>query len=451
MFRRPGSSRIRLAGIAVAAGLLVGLLPGSAVAVSDPHTLVATLDGSNMPYPGGDPGGSGTFSLALDRALARACFVLDVSLSDPAGDPATAIDIHDSFSGDPGDVVLALASSVDGSGHASGCVAASVALINSMLATPNRFDVVVHTAGYPGGAVRGWIEYSYPTGELSVVTRVCPAAIQSVAQLTDETKASCLVVVLPADDVAKTVPAGYTVTGYGGTAVFDYRVSDGKNLDATIAAARRGGDGTCSDVTKSCNWNNDLPYHWDAGMGEISVTPTQLPAGMRFGTAEAADGQVPGGPMAVSIGAGNQVTVDATGKVAVSVFVYLFRTSGATYHALTPTRLLDTRSGNGLAGTFKAKVARTFQVTGRGLVPANAIGVTGNLTVTGQTAGGYLYLGPTATNTPASSTLNFPAGDNRANGLTVALGSGGKLSATYVAPAGNTTQVIFDVTGYFTP
>jgi hypothetical protein len=56
-----------------------------------------------------------------------------------------------------------------------------------------------------------------------------------------------------------------------------------------------------------------------------------------------------------------------------------------------------------------------------------------------------------AANNPTSSTLNFPVGDDRANAVTVALGSGGKLSVTYVGSvAGSSTQVIFDVTGYFT-
>jgi hypothetical protein len=76
--------------------------------------------------------------------------------------------------------------------------------------------------------------------------------------------------------------------------------------------------------------------------------------------------------------------------------------------------------------------------------------VTGNLTVTAQTSSGYLYLGPVAMNDPTSSTLNFPKGDDRANGVTVAIGTGGTLSITYVAPsAGPIAQVIFDVTGYF--
>jgi hypothetical protein len=55
-------------------------------------------------------------------------------------------------------------------------------------------------------------------------------------------------------------------------------------------------------------------------------------------------------------------------------------------------------------------------------------------------------------NDPTSSTLNFPKGDDRANGVTVAIGSGGTLSITYVgASAAANTHAIFDVTGYFVP
>jgi len=71
--------------------------------------------------------------------------------------------------------------------------------------------------------------------------------------------------------------------------------------------------------------------------------------------------------------------------------------------------------------------------------------------VTGQTGPGLLYIGPVAMNNPTSSTLNFPVGDNRANGVTVALGGNGTLSVTYASPTPGTTQAVFDVTGYFTP
>jgi hypothetical protein len=128
-------------------------------------------------------------------------------------------------------------------------------------------------------------------------------------------------------------------------------------------------------------------------------------------------------------------------------------TSGATFVPMTPTRVLDSRNGTGgLSGAFSSHVARTFGVSGHAGVPSSANAVTGNLTVTGQSSPGYLYIGPVAMNDPTSSTLNFPMSDDRANAVAVALGTGGTLSITYAAPtSGPTAHVIFDVTGYFTP
>ena len=39
----------------------------------------------------------------------------------------------------------------------------------------------------------------------------------------------------------------------------------------------------------------------------------------------------------------------------------------------------------------------------------------------------------------------------KGNGLTVALGSGGTLSATYMSNPGNRTDLVFDVSGYYAP
>jgi hypothetical protein len=140
-----------------------------------------------------------------------------------------------------------------------------------------------------------------------------------------------------------------------------------------------------------------------------------------------------------------QVIFDVTGY-------FLPNTSGSTYHAVTPARILDTRDGTGGLGILSSHVAQTFTAIGHGGVPSNATAVTGNLTVTQQTSLGFLSIGPLSQDNPSSSTLNFPARDDRANGVTVALGVGGTLSVTYAAPTGGpTAQAIFDVTGYFTP
>jgi hypothetical protein len=125
-------------------------------------------------------------------------------------------------------------------------------------------------------------------------------------------------------------------------------------------------------------------------------------------------------------------------------------TSGDTYHPLTPARLLDTRSKNGLSGKFTANKPRTFTVRGHGGVPSNAVAVTGNLTVTDATGGWAVYLGPTPLVKPIASTINFVKGQTRANSLTVPLSSSGTLSATFLASGKSTIDLVFDVTGFYT-
>ena len=85
-------------------------------------------------------------------------------------------------------------------------------------------------------------------------------------------------------------------------------------------------------------------------------------------------------------------------------------------------------------------------------MPADAVAVTGNVTITGQTRGGYVTLAPSLTSgvQPPVSTINFPVRDIRANGITVPLAPGGKLDVMYWSSNSSArVAVIFDVTGYF--
>ncbi len=138
----------------------------------------------------------------------------------------------------------------------------------------------------------------------------------------------------------------------------------------------------------------------------------------------------------------------ATADLVLDLTGYFAPGTGVTYRSLAPTRVLDTRVGTGLAGAFTAGQARTLKVTGVGAVPRGLVSVTLNITVVGQSAGGYVSITTKPTNSPTTSTLNIPLGDIRANGATIALSSDGTLSATYVAAAGATANLVIDVTGY---
>ena len=78
-----------------------------------------------------------------------------------------------------------------------------------------------------------------------------------------------------------------------------------------------------------------------------------------------------------------------------------------------------------------ARSARTLVTGGHFGVPANALAVTGNLTVVGQTKAGYVSITKTPVANPPVSTINFPFGDIRANGVTVPLNAANDMALVY--------------------
>ena len=119
---------------------------------------------------------------------------------------------------------------------------------------------------------------------------------------------------------------------------------------------------------------------------------------------------------------------------------------------LNPGRIMDTRVAvlPGLSGAFKATVPRVLPVDGHWGVPVGAAAVIGNLTVTAQTGGGYVTVSPDAPPpAPATSTINFPLGDTRANGLVGPLNGTGDTYLVYMSAAGRPAHLILDLSGYF--
>lgn len=101
-----------------------------------------------VPGPG-DPDGSGTARITADATTNNVCFNLTVqAISAP-----TAAHIHRGARGVAGPPVLTIDAPTGGA--SSGCLRVDRQLAASIIADPSAFYVNVHTADYPGGALRG--------------------------------------------------------------------------------------------------------------------------------------------------------------------------------------------------------------------------------------------------------------------------------------------------------
>jgi hypothetical protein len=143
------------------------------------------------------------------------------------------------------------------------------------------------------------------------------------------------------------------------------------------------------------------------------------------------------------------ITTMMTTQVVFDVTGYFSNGRGATWQPLGPTRFLDTRTV-GSGGAFRSQAPRSIPIAGVRGVPADAVGVTANVTVVNETTGGYVSITRDPTARPTTSTLNFPLGDIRPNNLTAPLAGDGSLSIVFVGQLPSaTTDVVLDVTGYF--
>jgi hypothetical protein len=161
-----------------------------------------------------------------------------------------------------------------------------------------------------------------------------------------------------------------------------------------------------------------------------------------------------GAPMAnatywvyVVMRAGNNVgTGVSTGPVRVEKPV---PQSPSYFVPLTPSRLLDTRNGQG--GNIMPLAGGAFtelDVTGVGGVPEGGVtAVVMNVTVQGPTAAGYLAAWPSGEPQPLVANLNFGPGQTVPNLVTVKVGANGRVNIFNSAGMAN---VIADVMGYYT-
>ena len=117
------------------------------------------------------------------------------------------------------------------------------------------------------------------------------------------------------------------------------------------------------------------------------------------------------------------------------------------YSPITPVRVLDTRNGTGgISGGIGPGGIDTLQVAGRAGLPIGASAVAINVTVVNTSDSSWLAVYPDGQPFPGTSTINWVAGEIRANMTIVALGASGALTLLNLA---GWTDVVIDVEGYF--
>jgi hypothetical protein len=118
-------------------------------------------------------------------------------------------------------------------------------------------------------------------------------------------------------------------------------------------------------------------------------------------------------------------------------------------NTVPPCRIVDTRNDPGVYGgpAIPGNGARTFVLTGQCGIPVTAKSVAVNLTVVQASSGGYLTAFPAGQGLPLASTLNFAAGQTRANNAVLSLSAGGAVSV--FNGAAGPANFLLDVTGWF--
>lgn len=152
----------------------------------------------------------------------------------------------------------------------------------------------------------------------------------------------------------------------------------------------------------------------------------------------------------VKVGVGGQVSFfNSTGTtdLVVDIAGWYGPGGGQRYTPISPKRVWDTRSGPGPLGRLGPGGTQGLKVTGGAGIPGDGVSaVTLNLTAVTPSAPTFLTAWPAGQPPPLASNLNLPAGDTRANLVTVKVGVDGRIA---IANDSGTTDVIVDVAGYF--
>jgi len=276
-----------------------------------------------------------------------------------------------------------------------------------------------------------------------------PVSPSAVAAGGDTCASPTLISSLPFNDSGNTTGAAddIRITGCSGLLsmpgpdlIYTFNVFPGNNLTFTLTTTDSAYDPAiyirtaCAQTAGACVAHSDAG---GAGQAETIMVSGLTPGTYYF--------YVDSVFSVDEIGGSGPYSLSVTGTFGVP--------NNTSFYTLTPCRILDTRDPTGTWGgpALSSGATRVFPITSNlGAacnVPSTAKSVSVNVTVTQPTSAGFLIVFPGGA-PPGASTINFRAGQTRANNAIVPLSAGGTLSVTDGQSSG-TTHFILDVNGYF--
>jgi hypothetical protein len=150
-----------------------------------------------------------------------------------------------------------------------------------------------------------------------------------------------------------------------------------------------------------------------------------------------------GTPLTLSVTETN--TLGCTSAAGTATVTVLPAGSALRFYTVTPCRALDTRSGSPISSGGTLAVA----LGGACGIPLGAASVSVNVTAAQVASPGALTIYPADGTQPLASTLNFNAGQNRANNAILRMSSDGTGRVSVYNGSGGTVHVVIDVNGLF--
>jgi hypothetical protein len=242
-----------------------------------------------------------------------------------------------------------------------------------------------------------------------------------------------------------------------------------------IAVDASGNAYVTGDTSTNFPVQNPLPYtgsssNRDAFVSELNPAGT----GLVFSTRLGGNGNISGGDKGFAIAVDGSRSIYVAGQTDSTNFPTVHpiqaaqgdggakfdafvskinERAAAKFFTLLPCRVLDTRRlPNGpLAGpSLQPGATRSFTIPSAPCgVPADASSISVNATVTGPQQPGFLTMYPADSVRPLASSINFTAGQTRANNAILPLSGDGVGAITVFTGSAGAAQFILDVNGYF--